>query len=245
MELDGALLGSTPLVARVRPGHPLLRVSLPGRYEVQERLTVSAADRINRDYELSPAPQSGGLEAPVSRPAAAPEGEAGGAATTGHAAAAPAPVAPHPARVEPIEPTPADAQTLLAEARQHRTARDWARAARAYRALLRRHGRSAEAPAARVALGLLLLDQLKDPRGALALFDAYLAGTLKGPLAQEAAYGRIRALQRLGRRVEEISALRSFLHYYPGALQEPLVQRRLASLEAAGAPSGAMPPEPR
>jgi len=124
-----------------------------------------------------------------------------------------------------------DARSLLRQARKRRAARDWRGAARAYRALLRHHGGSAETGAARVALGMLLLDHLGNPAGALRLFQRYLAETRLGPLAQEAAYGRIRALHRLGRRAAELRALRQFLHLYPGALQEPFVRKRIMALQ--------------
>ena len=242
VEVDGAPLGHTPLVARMRAGHRLLTVRLPGRTPIQERLTVRSADRLVRDYELGPA-----TAAVVTRSLAAPTGATSPAITArgtspGAGAAPPmtlAPTvvsrAPAPARVaqRPRVTAPAvppAARDLIARARERRAARDWRGAAKAYRLLLRRHGRSAEARAARVALGLLLLHQLGDPRGALRLFNAYLASTRSGPLAQEAAYGRIRALRHLGRRNQERQALRDFLHFYPGALQEPFVKARLRRL---------------
>jgi len=77
---------------------------------------------------------------------------------------------------------------------------------------------------------MLRLDHLGDPAGALRNFDAYLRATRRGVLAQEAAYGRIRALRRLGRRTAELRELRGFLKRYPGALQAPLVRRRLKAL---------------
>ncbi|MDY0001964.1 MAG: FecR domain-containing protein, partial [Polyangia bacterium] len=236
VELDGALIGLTPLVARVPAGHPLLRVSLEGRAAVQERITARVGERITRDYELGPVPVA--AHAASSVPEAEP-GRDGREAPHG---------VPGPSRQQtaastsPVRPEPPEAQALLLEARQRRTARDWRGAVKAYSALLRHHGGSAEAPAARVALGLLLLEKKGDAHGALALFDAYLALTRRGPLAQEAAYGRVRALQRVGRKAEKRAALKDFLHYYPGALQEPLVKERLGSLERVDARSSAGAP---
>lgn len=123
---------------------------------------------------------------------------------------------------------------LLARARKHRAARQWRGAAEAYRELLLRYPRTAAARASRVALGMLLLEHLGQPAAALSLFTVYLSSTRRGVLATEAAYGRIRALRRLGRRTAERSALREFLKYYPGALQAPLVKRRLKALAASG-----------
>lgn len=122
------------------------------------------------------------------------------------------------------------ARDLLQRAQKRRAARDWRGAAASYRLLLARFPTSSAARAVRVALGMLCLDHLGDAVGALRLFDAYLRATRRGALAQEAAYGRIRALRKLGRRRAERRAMRSFLKYYPGALQAPLVRRRVEAL---------------
>jgi hypothetical protein len=122
-----------------------------------------------------------------------------------------------------------------------RVARDWRGAAESYRLLLKRFPASSAARAAQVALGLLQLDHLGNAAGALRLLEAYLRATRRGVLAQEAAYGRIRALRRLGRRNAERRALASFLRYYPGALQAPLVKQRLGALTA---PAPTSPPAP-
>ena len=77
--------------------------------------------------------------------------------------------------------------------------------------------RSAEARASLVSLGELQLSQLAEPAAALRSFDAYLAAG--GALAQEARYGRIRALRRLGRADAAREATAAFLRDYPGSAQ--------------------------
>jgi len=122
--------------------------------------------------------------------------------------------APAPAAVTSGDPPPAE---LLAQARVLRGAGRYADAAATYQRLLRAHPRSAEARAALVSLGELQLSQLAEPAAALRSFDAYLAGG--GSLAQEARYGRIRALQQLGRSEAARDATAAFLRDYPGSAQ--------------------------
>jgi hypothetical protein len=87
-----------------------------------------------------------------------------------------------------------------------------------------------------VALGQILLQHRGDPAGALALFEQYLARTRAGPLAREAAYGRIQALRRLGRREAERRACRRYLARHPRSLAASLVRRRLEALRGGAAP---------
>ena len=113
-------------------------------------------------------------------------------------------------------PKAIDAESLLATARAARARGDTAAAARAYRTLLATHAGSAEAHAATLSLADLEL-----ARGAadeaLRLFERYL--TRGGPMALEARYGRIRALERLGRMNEAQAATASFLRDYAGSPQ--------------------------
>jgi len=125
----------------------------------------------------------------------------------------PASAAPTPA-TSSAPPTPA---ALLAQARSLRGAGRYADAAAAYQRLIGAHPRSAEARASLVSLGELQLSQLAEPAAALRSFDAYLAAG--GALAQEARYGRIRALRRLGRADAAREATAAFLRDYPGSAQ--------------------------
>jgi hypothetical protein len=80
-----------------------------------------------------------------------------------------------------------------------------------------------------VALGGLLLSELNDPAGALTAFDAYLSEH-KGALAQEAEFGRIRALRALGRYESEKAAIQSFLVAHPEGPDAQVLRRRLESM---------------
>jgi len=122
--------------------------------------------------------------------------------------------APAPAADPGAEPAPAE---LLSRARAQRGAGRYADAAAPYQRLVRVHPRSAAARAALVSLGELQLSRLAAPAAALRSFDAYLAAG--GSLTQEARYGRIRALQQLGRSEAAREATAAFLRDYPGSAQ--------------------------
>jgi hypothetical protein len=103
----------------------------------------------------------------------------------------------------------------VAQARARRNAGDAKGAIAAYEQLIERHPTSAAARTAMVSLGQLHLD-LDEPRPALKWFDRYLAKP-GGPLAEDAAYGRIRALGALGRTKAEREAVEAFLSSYPAS----------------------------
>jgi TolA-binding protein len=139
-----------------------------------------------------------------------------------------------PASPEPSADSPApaakaarpSAAELLARAQRARAARDYRGAVRAYQTLLHGHPASSEARLAQVSLAQLQLAQ-GNARAALAGFDAYQRRG--GALAQEAHYGKIQALQALGRRDEERAEIRRFLSRYPQALQGAALKRRLGA----------------
>jgi TolA-binding protein len=97
-----------------------------------------------------------------------------------------------------------------------------------YRDLLRDHPDAAEASAARVTLGRLLLDD-GDAEGALRSFDAYLRGG-DGALREEAMVGRARVLGRLGRDGEERGAWSALLQSYPQSIHAERARARLEQL---------------
>jgi hypothetical protein len=102
------------------------------------------------------------------------------------------------------------AGALLAAARNHVAQGKHDRALSTYASLQRRHSQSPEAHAAHVSIGELQLSRRR-PAAALRAFDRYLARG-GGPLAEEAHWGRIRALHKLGRleqRDDAIEVLRS------------------------------------
>lgn len=129
---------------------------------------------------------------------------------------------PAPARPGKREPPPAD---LLAQAREHRAAGRVADAARAYERLVKTHPDSPLAGTALLALGQLYLGAAADPGAALRAFDRYLERG--GPLAEEAAYGRISALTRLGRKADARAAIDRFLARYPASSYADTLRRQL------------------
>jgi hypothetical protein len=93
------------------------------------------------------------------------------------------------------------------------------------------HGSSAEARAARVAYGELLLASPGKEALALSSFERYLREG--GPLVEEAHYGRIRSLRSLGRTAEEKTFILEFLAMFP---QSPLASGLRTRLTALGGP---------
>ncbi len=109
------------------------------------------------------------------------------------------------------------ASDLLARAGRLRASRRFGEAGAAYEALLREYPGSVAARAALVSLAELQLSRLGQPARALRSFETYLSQG--GPLRQEARYGRIRALRRLGRAADARAATELFLRDYPGSPQ--------------------------
>ena len=102
----------------------------------------------------------------------------------------------------------------LERARTKRGAGDIDGAIAAYEGLVDDHPSASSSKTAMVTLGQLYLDRNK-AKPALAWFDRYLAKG--GPLAEDAAYGRIRALRALGRGGDEKKATEAFLAKYPSS----------------------------
>jgi hypothetical protein len=115
-------------------------------------------------------------------------------------------------KVKPSKPT-VSAESLLELARSQRVARDFAAAARTYEQLIRDYPSSAKVRATHVSLAQLYQGPLDDPANALRHFDQYL--DRGGPLAEEAHYGKIRALRSLGRNAEAQTEVEAFLQRYP------------------------------
>ncbi len=119
------------------------------------------------------------------------------------------------------------AEELLARANEARRAGQYQAATRLYRTLQRTYPASREAAVSRVTLGRLLLDGAGEPAGALREFEAYLARSPSGVLAEEARVGRALALGRLGRAVEEQDAWRDLLTHHPDSLHAERARQRL------------------
>jgi tetratricopeptide (TPR) repeat protein len=120
-------------------------------------------------------------------------------------------------------------QEMLEQARALRARREFAQAAELYRKIHAASPQSASGRAALVSLGELLLSSLDDPQGALRAFDGYLTQG-GGALAQEAAFGKARALRALQRPREERLAIERFLAAYPEAPQSRVLRHRLSAL---------------
>ncbi|MFZ5895370.1 MAG: PEGA domain-containing protein [Myxococcota bacterium] len=202
VSLDGTVLGPAPISALVPNGAVRLGVELGGYAPVTERITLSPASSTTRDYELSALEGAAANEVNSRLPTPRAGTEAAGESV---------------ARATPAE--------LLTRARSARAAGRYADAARQYRQLLQVFPQSDEARVSLVSLGELSLSELGDARAALQSFDAYLKHG--GGLTQEARYGRIRALGRLGRRGEERSAIESFLNDYPKSVQAASLRAKL------------------
>jgi tetratricopeptide (TPR) repeat protein len=111
------------------------------------------------------------------------------------------------------KPTPSEpASKMLADARALANAGDLSRAAAAYDALRRAHPDSPDAHAANVSLGQLQLRRGR-AKEALAAFERYLKRG--GALAEEARWGRVQALQRLGRASALDRAVDDLLAHHP------------------------------
>ena len=115
----------------------------------------------------------------------------------------------------------ADAATMLAEARSLRGQGQRKRASQAFAALIKGHPDSAEAGVARVALGQLRLGAGRH-KAALPLFKAYLRKG--GPLAEEALWGKIQALNGLGREDALVAAVAELERRFPRSVYRTRAQ---------------------
>ena len=140
------------------------------------------------------------------------------------AAAAPEPPTSASSATKELPPKPSAAE-MLGAARKLRASGNAAGAAEGYRALMTAHPKSAEAHAALLSLAELQLGPLGDAAGALRSYDAYLRSG--GGLSQEARYGRIQALGRLGRGAEERAAIEEFVRTYPSSVQARALRARI------------------
>lgn len=119
----------------------------------------------------------------------------------------------------------------LRQARQAMRAGQFRAAAAIYEQLAEGGAGSEEASTAMVLLGQLRLNQLGDPKGALAPLNAYLKRG--GPIAVEARAARIEALRRLNRTAEETAAIEEFLRLHPRNFEVNRLQARLEAIRAA------------
>jgi hypothetical protein len=199
-------------IARVIEGHVSARA---GEADAAHSVVAGQAFRLGeqqptllsdqeRDVDLALLSLSGSSAQDPSTPSSGPKvGDLGGA-----------PAAPPP--------------DMLGYARSLRASGDFRRAAEVYRKIHAANPQSPSGRAALVSLGELRLS-LNDAKGALSAFDSYLARG--GALAQEALFGRARALRTLNRPADERAAIDRFLAAYPDAPQSRVLRSRLAAMK--------------
>lgn len=119
----------------------------------------------------------------------------------------------------------ASPSSLLARAQALRAQGKYAECAASYRQLISMFPRSDEARASLVSVGELQLSELGQPTQALQSFNGYLR--TGGSLTREARYGKIRALQLLGRYTEHQAAVAEFVRDYPNSVQAATLRQRI------------------
>jgi ferric-dicitrate binding protein FerR (iron transport regulator) len=226
--VDDRFVGITPVSLMLAPGeHAVLVKSEAGeRREVVHVVSSTPGARaasgqdvdLRAHAELAPELSAHRVESPSPSSSVAPS-EPKGVGTASAAASVAVESASAPSAAE-----------LLVAARERRMRGDLEGQVTAYRELFGKHGASPEAYAALVPYGEIQLARLGDASSALASFDRYLAG--RGPLAVEAAYGRLRALRALGRTAEERAAIEAFVGAYPDFAATPSLRERAKSLGA-------------
>jgi tetratricopeptide (TPR) repeat protein len=129
-----------------------------------------------------------------------------------------------------IAALPRTADALLSHAQDQLRDGKTRAAMRTYKRLVERFPRSREAKAALVSMGRIAL-QHGQAKQALQHFDAYLAASA-GPLVEEARYGRIRALRKLGRSTQELRSIEAFLADHGNSIYAPRLKKRAEELRA-------------
>ncbi|MBX3200066.1 MAG: tetratricopeptide repeat protein [Labilithrix sp.] len=138
-------------------------------------------------------------------------------------------VAPH-AKAAPASERPAEQTAdLLREANRLRGQGRWAEAAATYRKVIDLAPDSAEAYPADVALGNLELQEGR-AQAALVRYEHALEAHPGGALAEEARWGKARALRAEGRTAEEKAALVEFRARHPESPLAAAAAQRLAEL---------------
>jgi ferric-dicitrate binding protein FerR (iron transport regulator) len=191
------------------------------------------------EHDESPAlaaARAGGLLEGIDAPARDPAPPSPGGALPPPAASAPAAIPAAVPAATPRREEEAGADALLLRAGELRAARDWDGAAAAYREVVERFPDASQARTSLLSLGEIELAHLDRPADALSRFERYLVSWPGGSLAPEAEFGRARALGRLGRRAEEVQALRELIARHPGSLLAERARARLDALESATGP---------
>lgn len=121
---------------------------------------------------------------------------------------------------------PRTEQALFQDAGEARRAGRTTAAMALYRELIERFPSGNRAATARVRLGQMYLGR-GSARSALSQYEAYLASRPSGSLAEEAMWGRARALRALGRRDAERGAWRDLVRAFPNSLHAAEARSRL------------------
>jgi tetratricopeptide (TPR) repeat protein len=216
--VDGRFLARAPLRAQLTLGRHHLEAR-SGEQVVSEWIEVTAGAWVKRDFDLrSRGEEPGAVGTEIEEERSGVDVQRVpkvGRGRQGRAARAP------PSSVE-----------LLARARARRSVGDWSGALRIYDRVVDRFAGTRSAGVARVSRGEVLLDHRGSPQRALRDFEEYLRHSPSGALAQEAAFGRCRALLTLGRNRDARQALEAFLRDYPLAVQGKQARRSLDRLSA-------------
>lgn len=230
---DEVVLGRTPLSVKLNAGSMELELLLDGYAPARERITAGDREEIVREIALSRLPESSAADTTKGSAKSSfqierniDEKNLGDKGRDGHEASR---EAVSQATEEPnfIGDSALD---LLNTAGDRRREGDWVGAARAYGSLLERFPGHPEAGVALIGLGEVQLSKFGRPEAAKRNFDEYLRRFPEGVLAQEAAYGRVRAFRKMNRASEEAAALERFVETYPGAVQGRAARRRLSEL---------------
>jgi TolA-binding protein len=158
---------------------------------------------------------------PVPVPASEPEPEVA------------SPVVEHTARAP-------NAAELFAQANAKRREGQPSRARSLYRELQQRYPRAPEVEVSHVSLGRVHLE-LGEGRAALEQFARYLTKQPRGPLAEEALFGKATALARLQRPQAECQTWEALLAAFPNSLYADRARHRLETLLAQSAHSDRNP----
>jgi tetratricopeptide (TPR) repeat protein len=226
----GALAqAATPAAARRRPRW--MRLAASGAVLALVSGAVAATLHVLHTRHASPTRAVGDDDEPQTTLAPAPlPATVASTAPAEMSATAPAPAAQVPAPVAPARAMPA--ADLLLQANRLRAEKRWRDAEKIYSRVVHAFPNGDEAVVAALAAASLRLEHLRDPRGALALYQSSINRRPGGPLAEEARFGIAQAWGALGDREAETRALEAFLRLHPDSVLHDRARARLSQLRA-------------
>lgn len=122
-------------------------------------------------------------------------------------------------------------ESLIHSAQQCLIKRKWKCAALKYRKILEKYPHRAEAVTVYISLAKIELRHLKEPKKALAHYQAYHKRHPQGPLAEEALFGIAESHRQLGNAVKEMESLRLFTVRHPKSARIHKADARLRQLQ--------------